>query len=177
MRFERHVGVGEWRSPARERKRCASAQTALGEAVLLRGRATQGGVEAQWNGWEEWVITLAGAEIVVLRDIAVPGPAACRRVSKAVHGTLRGAELKVSGRRPLRPSGRYVVFETPGGSISFRPQGLGVRVLGGQENLLAHRVSGRWQEMVPSGDVIAAVCVFEWGGLDHFMDSPLMALL
>ncbi|MET8704377.1 hypothetical protein ABZW10_36810 [Kitasatospora sp. NPDC004723] len=177
MKFERHVGFGEWQSPAKERKRCASAQTALGEAVLLRGRATQGGVEAQWDGWEEWVITLAGVELIVLRDIAVPGLAARRRISKAVHGTLRGAELKVSGRRTFRPGSRYVVFETPGGSISFRPQGLGVRVLDGQENLLSHRVSGQWQETVSSGDVIGAICVFEWGGLDHFMDSPLMTLL
>ncbi|MFF2953005.1 hypothetical protein ACFVVU_16860 [Kitasatospora sp. NPDC057965] len=177
MRFERQVGFRAWQSPAGERERYASAQTKLGEAVLLRGRAVQGGVEAQWNGWEEWVITLAGAELVVLRDIAVPGIAARRRVSKAVHGTLGGAELKLSGRRTLRPSGRYVVFETPGRSISFRPHGLGVRVLDGQENLLAQRISGQWQETVPSEDAIGAICAFEWGGLDHFMDSPLMAVL
>ncbi|MEV6973139.1 hypothetical protein [Kitasatospora sp. NPDC093806] len=176
MKFERDVSPGDWRDPAKERRLYARARTELGEVVLHRARARRGG-EAQWDGWEEWTISLEGEEILVLHDMASPGVAARRRVQKTVHGSFAGTCMNLSGRHSPLSSGRSVVFATETGTIRFRTHRFSAQALSPQGEVVAERRSGDWGGVRAEVNVVAAVCVFEWGGLDGFLESPLLQFI
>ncbi|MFE2407649.1 hypothetical protein ACFXDE_04810 [Kitasatospora sp. NPDC059408] len=174
MEFQRVVGSGDWRDPAKERRLYARARSPLGEVLLHRARATRGGVEGQWEGWEEWTVGIGGNDVLVLHDMGNPGGPALRRVAKTVHGEFAGAGMTVRGQRSLLPSGRSVVLSMAGGAIRFRTQGFRIQAVSARGDVVGERRGGVWDGVRAEADVVAAVCVFEWAGLDGFLGFPLL---
>jgi hypothetical protein len=98
---------------------------------------------AQWEGWEEWTISIDGEDVLALHDMGNPGVAARRRVRKTVHGQFSGTAATVSGHHSLLPGGRAVVFATAAGTIRFRTHRFTVQAVSSQGGVVAER---RWDD-------------------------------
>ncbi|MFJ7244122.1 hypothetical protein ACIQWA_05675 [Kitasatospora sp. NPDC098652] len=103
-----------------------------------------------------------------------PGVGARRRVRKTVRGEFSGTPVVVHGHHSLLPGERAVTVATTAGTIRFRTHRFSVQALSSQDDVVAERRSGDWSGVRADAHVVAAVCIFEWGGLDGFLRSPLL---
>jgi hypothetical protein len=176
LEFKRLCSGAQWRSFAAVDKACAAARTPFGELVLHRGPSSSGGVDATAEGWETWRIELDGRPFATVADLAAPGPTARRRVKRSVRGRLGESELTISGSGALRPAARFVAVEVGERRLVFKPHRLGVVLLDEAGERRAQRRSGEWTDTPADVVEVAAICLFEWGDLEYFLMSPLLAL-
>ncbi|MEU2022570.1 hypothetical protein ABZ565_10430 [Streptomyces sp. NPDC016469] len=173
--FTKHVSPTMWAAPAKSVAVYGRVDTPLGEATLERGPSSTRTPEALANGWEEWVVTLAGTAEARVRDLGSPVFNVCRkRLEAGVEGEFNGSRFSIHTHSSFRRSARIVSFDGLG--ITFTARGLTLYAHEG-DTCIARGGVGRWTTTTHSAAGIISMCLFEWAGMSHFLQTPFFRML
>lgn len=172
--FKDDISGASWNSPAKTEAVYSRVQTPLGEITLVRGPSSTRTPVALADGWEDWVVSLAGVAEARVWDLGAPIYVGRKRLVAGAAGEFNGAGFNIRTHSPFRRSARIVSFDGLG--ITFTVRGIKVHVHEGG-NCIATSTVGDWDIIAPSVAGVISICLSVWAGMAHFLQTPVFRML
>ncbi|WP_188269469.1 MULTISPECIES: hypothetical protein [unclassified Streptomyces] len=147
----------------------------MGNIEVVRRPSRNRSADARGFAWEDWSINLAGEEIVHVPDFSAPGVIAHMQLRAGLTGTFDGSDFAVSVRSSLFRRGRHVRLSSEERILTFSCHGVFRHKLTGDDGqMLATGWGDHWRILRLDKETLGAVGFFALGGLDHFLDNPIL---